>query len=438
MTLTGAAAFAAACGGDDKQTTGTGGGTAQGPATVQTGQAQAAAPKQGGRVKAQTLVDAATLDPHQSSLGSDDFYLWPIYDSLVTYSLKDFSPTPQLAEKWETSPDGATYTFRLRPGLTFHDGTALNAEAVKYNFDRFMAPDFAAPIRASMAPVVDSYAATDATTFQVKLKEPFAPFLSYLYGTAAYRGGQMVSPAAAQRLGKDLTRQPVGAGPFKFKSRVTGTSVEYERFADYWDKGKPYLDGATIRFFSDANVGWEETKSGGNDIGYVLLQDLEQTKKEGKLQVVGGPIPTAIGHLILNAVKPPFNDARARKALSLAMNRKALLDTTQEGQGDVMKSFVPPMDWSYNPKADYFKYDVAEAKRLMSAAGVANGTKVRMIGFAFPPMPGRAEALQAQFREIGLNVEVENGEIAPMVAQLRAGNYDIANFTWDYPGDPQY
>lgn len=446
MTLTGAAALLAACGGDKKETTSgssgatqttTTGGAAGAAITAPAGQS-AAAPKPGGRLKAHITVDAATLDPHQSSTGVDDHYLWPLYDSLVTYSLKDFSPVPQLAEKWETTPDGLTYTFRLRPGIKFHDGTDLNGQAVKYNFDRFMAPDFAAPVRASLAPVVDSYSAIDATTFQVKLKEPFAPFLSYLYGTAAYRGGQMVSPTAAEKLGKDLTKQPVGAGPFKFKNRVTGTSVEYERFADYWDKGKPYLEGLTVRYFSDDNVAFEETRSGGNDIGVVTTQQLDQAKKESKLQVVGGVIPTAIGHLILNSVKPPFNDARARKGLALAINRTALLETTQDGLGEVMNNFVPSTDWAYNPNAKYFKTDLAEAKRLMSAAGVQNGTKVRLIGFSFTPMPRRAEALQAQFKEIGLNVEVENGEVTPMVAQLRAGNYDIANFTWDYPGDPNY
>jgi len=435
-----AALLAAACGGDEKasdeaSTTQPASGGASGSSATPVA---AGDPKRGGRARVYIPVDVTVLDPHLSSIGSDDHYMWPIYDSLVTYSLKDFSPVPQLAERWEVSPDNATYTFKLRQNVKFHDGTDFNAEAVRFNFARMLAPDIASPTGARLRPILDSYTAVDPTTFQVKLKEPFAPFLSYLYGTANQRGGQVVSPRAAERLGKDLTREPVGTGPFTFKSRVTGSEVVFERFPEYWDRGKPYLDGATARYFADSTVAWEETRSGGNDMGYVSTQDLEQARKESKLQVVGGTVPTAIGHLILNSVKAPFSDVRARRALSLATDRKALVDTTQEGHGEAMSAFVPAKDWSFNPNAKYFRTDMAEAKRLMAAAGVAPGTRVRMISFQFTPMASRAEALQAQFRELGLNVEIEQGEIAPMVAQLRAGNYDIANFTWDYPGDPHY
>lgn len=393
---------------------------------------RARAAARGGHLKVSFPLDVTSLDTHISISGGDDPFLWLIYDGLLTFSPDDRSPQPQLAESWDVSADGTTYTFKLRRGVKFHDGTDFNAEAVKLNFDRFMVPATGSPLRTTLK-MMQTWTAVDPHTFRVKLAEPFAPFLAMMFG----RAGTIMSPAQLRKLGKDFTTQPVGAGPFRFKGRVTQTSFDVERFPAYWEREKPHLDRLTVRIIKDSNVAFEELLTGGVDVGGVPSDRVAAVRREGKLQVLSG-YHTTFGHLVFNCASGVFKDVRLRKAVSVAINRQQLVETTQFGLGRAMKTLVTENSWAFNPNVDYYRHDPAQARKLLAEAGVPGGFRFRALGFTFTPVPQRGEAIQAQLRELGIQMELRNVEIAEGIKQAQAGNYDALHFTYDDPADPHF
>ncbi|GAB5377266.1 MAG: hypothetical protein AcusKO_37280 [Acuticoccus sp.] len=212
------------------------------------------------------VAEPKSLDPHVDTAVNDFRILVNVYDGLVRYKDGTLEVEPSLAESYEVSDDGLVYTFTLRDGVTFHDGTPLDAEAIVFNFERMLDENHpyhdTGPFPLSFFfSAIDTVEAVDGKTVRFTLKEPYAPFLSNL----AYPTGLIVSPEAVKTHGKDFGRNPVGTGAYKFAEWQSNSRVVVEKNPDYWD-GAPALEAVVFRPITDANTRLAEMMAGGIDV----------------------------------------------------------------------------------------------------------------------------------------------------------------------------
>ncbi len=243
-------------------------------------QASAQGGRPGGTLRAGLDADPPTLDPHRSGSAVDRQVFQNLFDKLVDMD-DSLAIVPMLATSWAISADGRTVTLRLRQGVTFHDGTPFNAEAVKANFDRMQDPHFPSARRSEIRPV-ENVVAADPSTVQLVLERPYSPLLYVLTD----RAGMMVSPAAAQKAGLDFALHPVGTGPFAFAARVPQDHITLERNPQYWRKGEPLLDRIVYRPMTDDNARVANVKSG--DVDIINLVPLPQVKALAREAASGG------------------------------------------------------------------------------------------------------------------------------------------------------
>ncbi|MEM7645109.1 MAG: ABC transporter substrate-binding protein, partial [Pseudomonadota bacterium] len=277
------------------------------------------------------------LDMHQTGTASTGRVLENVHDSIVTVD-ENLTVIPSLAEAFEVSEDGLTYTFNLRPGVTFHDGSPLDAADVKYSFERVMNPETGA-VNFEVFNDVDSIETPDDLTVVITLSEVNAPFLSRL----AENGAGVVIPEGS---GDSQGTLPVGAGPFRFVAREFGNQVELERFDAYWD-GPAYLDRIVAREITEPTVRLTGLRTGElhmiNDIPADRVAEIEA---DPDLQVVKW-FPLNWDFVNFNHRIEPFNDARVRRAFDLMIDKEVLLDGALWGQGATTASPSYPTSTSY-------------------------------------------------------------------------------------------
>lgn len=269
-------------------------------------------PRHGGTLTVVHAVDVAHLDIHTAPGYEMMWINENVHNGLVTLD-KDLNIVPDVAKSWEISPDGLTYTFYLHAGVRFHDGSYLDAEAVKWNLEDYLNPKRGSGMRAYFTDI-DRVEVIDKHTVQILLKEPNHFFLTILAG---YRTGfLMISPAAFQKAGADDYRKhPVGAGPFKFQEWIPSSHVTPVRHEDYWKKGLPYLDKVVFRVLADPMTQVSALRAGEVDLINSLSPELVRVvERDRNLTVLTGPETTPMV-AILNVSKPPFDDVRVRKAI---------------------------------------------------------------------------------------------------------------------------
>jgi peptide/nickel transport system substrate-binding protein len=276
--------------------------------------AASAAPKSGGTLSIAINADPPKLDPSFSSALVDRQVFQSIFDKLLDIDSSG-KIIPMLAEKWEVSNDQKTYTFKLRQGVKFHDGTDFNAEAVKFNFERNMDKN---STRRNELASVDKVTVSDPYTVVVQLKTPYAPFLSVLTD----RAGMMASPDAVKKAGEDFFNHPVGTGPFVYKERVKGTSITAEKNPNYWQKGIPYLDKVVYKVFTDSNVALVNQKSGQVDIT-TSFPPKELNNNDPNIKLINQAGQGYSG-FYLNTSKAPFDKKELRQVVDLMIDREAV------------------------------------------------------------------------------------------------------------------
>lgn len=383
------------------------------------------------------IAEPASLDPHVSTAANDFRIAVNIYDGLVRNKPGTLEIEPALATDWTISDDGLEYTFSLRANVTFHDGTPLNAEAVKFNFDRMLREDhpFAStgpfPLSFFFSSVKD-VEVVDELKVKFTLTEPFAPFMSNL----ASPTGLIVSPAAVEQYGKDYGRHPVGTGPFKFEDWRSNTSVVVSRNDAYWD-GAPPLEAVIFRPITDANTRVAEMLSGGID---VLLEtppdNIAQFSGDAKYQVKEAVGPH-VWYVMLNAKSGPFADQRVRQAVNYAVNKESLVNDVLQGTAAVSAGPIPPaFNWAYNAEVQPYPYDPEKAKALLAEAGVEGATLTFLVteggSGMLDPVP-MGTAIQADLAAVGLNVEIKTYEWNAFLAEVNPGlegKGDMAEMAW--------
>src|SRR5579884_2990261 len=269
--------------------------------------------RRGGTLRVALESDPPNMDPHRSTAAVDRQVFQNLYDKLVDTDEK-LNVVPMLATSWSISADAKVYTFRLRSGVTFHDGTPFNAEAVKYNFERMRDPNFPSARRSEIGPIKD-VVVVDPLTVRIVLDRPYSPLLYVLTD----RAGMMVSPAAARREGVNFALRPVGTGPFRFVEKIPQDHITLERNPNYWVKGQPHLDRIVYRPIVDDNARVASLKSGDTDIiSVVPLPQIRQLKKEAaqpgaRFQLIERG-PFAWNGIWLNVTKPHFDNKLLRQA----------------------------------------------------------------------------------------------------------------------------
>jgi peptide/nickel transport system substrate-binding protein len=360
-----------------------------------------------------------------------------IYDGLARYKDGTLEPVPALATGWDISDDGTVYTFHLRMGVTFHDGSPFNADAVKFNFDRMLDENHpyhdTGPFPlAFFFSSVKEVNVIDDLTVEFNLSEPYAPFLANI----AYATGLIVSPEAVKQYGADYGRHPSGTGAFRFVEWQPNNRVVVEKNPDYWD-GAPSLDAVIFRPITDANTRIAEMLSGGLDLMVEVPPDaVAQFADSGDFKVYEAAGPH-LWFLILNAKDGPFADKRIRQAANYAINKKALVENVLQGTAEVAAGPTPPaFGWAYDDALKPYPYDPEKAKELLKEAGY-DGSKLTFYvteggsGMLDPVAMGTA--IQADLEAVGMDVEIQSFEWNTFLGQVNPGlegKADMAEMAW--------
>jgi len=402
--------------------------------------------------------DSVGLDPAYETDGNSFMVCDNIYEALVFYADESTALEPGLAESWDISPDGKTYTFHLRKGVKFHDGTPFNADAVVFSIGRMMKernvkfhgkgweiPAQERPpeywVSMEMDKTVGSIEAVDENTVVFKLKRVEAPFMANMGMDFA----DIISPTAFMKNPKEFLRNPVGTGPFKFVKWVTADRIILEKNENYWDKsGGPYLDKVVFRSIPENSVRFLELKTGNIHIcQFPNPADIELAKKDSNLILPTQP-GMNIGYLSFNHTKEPWkSNLNLRKAIAHAIDRKAIVDNIYQGMGQTAKNPIPPTMWGYNQNVPGFKYDPELAKELLAKAGYPNGEGLGEITLWSMPVPrpynpdGRkiGEAMSADLAKIGVTAKIVTFEWGTYLKRQREQPADMDLFQLGWTGD---
>jgi peptide/nickel transport system substrate-binding protein len=394
--------------------------------------ASAQAPVRGGTLRVGWIPGAKTLDPHLSVQFPERFVIYMICNTLVGLD-RSFNVVPELARAWQISPDGKRATFQLQPGVKFHDGTDLTAEAVKWNLERILDPQTKSPQRSQLEPAVASVSAPDPHTVVIELKRPFAPLLAAL----GERPGFIVSPAAVKKQGESFGRSPVCTGPFRVTEWIADSRVTLERFADYWEKGKPYLDKVVFQVVPDPTVRITMVRTGEVDIATdVDAKDVPGLAREPSLKVSELKPPARWTGLQWQVDKPPFNNKALRQAIAGAIDRPELKDVLLMGFGEPARGPVVPGLWWFNAGLKGIGTDVEAAKRKLAEAGHPGGFRHKFSVSNTPQWIRQTELIQAQLQRIGVTLELELVNPADQYAQVVQRKINWTHTNWTQRADP--
>ena len=362
----------------------------------------AQSPKQGGTLNIGFPSDTKTLDPMHSVQFTERQVLYMVFNTLTKLG-PDFSINPELATSWEIEDEGKRIVFQLRQGVKFHDGTAFNAQAVKWNIDQRLDENVKSPQRKLLSGVIDSVEVTGEHTVVFHLKGPFPALL----GELGQRSGFMVSPAAGEKYGADLGSNPVGTGPFVFKEWVRGSHITVERNPQYWEQGRPYLDKVVFRDVSGSVVGIQRLITGELDyVGQLSPNDIRPL--DGKDGVDLFPITVGRWYsLQWHVYEPPFNDANLRKAIAHAIDRKKIVAITMAGKATIADSPTPPGLWWHEANIEGYDHDPDKAREYLAKSNYKAGTELVLATPQVTVYQQINQLVQEQLQAVGIKVRLE-------------------------------
>jgi peptide/nickel transport system substrate-binding protein len=410
--------------------------TAGGVSTTGAGSAVAAAAtvpagKVGGEITVAQSSDATTLDPAKTTATVDSNIYLAVYNRLVDLDEKG-AIAPSLAEAWETAPDNLSWTLHLRKGVKFHDGTDFNADAVKTNLERYVDLKLNSP-RAGEIPYVTGVTVVDPYTAKVNLSQPYVTFMYAMTGTS----GTMVSPAAIQKYGDDLARNPVGTGPFVFKEWIKGDHVAVTRNPNFWKSGLPYLNTINYKGIADTTVILNGMKSGAIQATYGLAaKDVPALRSDPTFQLIVKP-STSVSALRLNLATPPFDKKEVRQALSWAVDRAAIEKAIYFDTGVPANTFLGPLNLGYNDQITLYKgVDTAKAKQLLAAGGQPNGFKFTAQITNTPEGLQLSQAIKSQLEAINVTMDLQLVDGVTLLNNLTAKQFAATFVTYNGGVEP--
>ncbi|WP_457336956.1 ABC transporter substrate-binding protein [Rhizobacter sp. P5_C2] len=383
----------------------------------------------------------------------------PMFNRLVEFDTGTTNIIPGLAESWTAAADGLSYTFKLRKGVKFHSTAKFtpsrdfNADDVLFSYNRMADPNhplaktqpgatYAYFEDMGMKDIVDHVEKVDALTVKFVLKKAEAPFMANMaMDFASILSAEYGEKMKAAGTPEALDREPVGTGPFQFVSYQKDAVIRYKAFDAYWG-GRPKIDNLVFAITTDASVRYAKLKTGECHVmAFPKPADVALMKSDPNINLVQQN-GLNVGYIAFNVEKKPFDNKQVRQALSMAVNKKAILDSVFQGAGQPAKNPIPPTLWSYNDKVTDYAYDPAKAKDLLAKAGFPNGTEVELwylpVTRPYNPDGKRmAELIQADWEKIGVKTKLITFEWGEYRKRSKTGEQHAMMFGWSGDnGDP--
>ena len=394
------------------------------------------ASKFGEKTSDKTLIfgrggDSITLDPSLIFDGESAKVCDMIYDTLVQYREDTTDIEPALAKMWENSSDGLTWTFYLRQGVTFHDGSTFNAHVASYSLNR---PNV--QLANFFNSTINHIIALDDYTLEVQLNTPYAPFLTLIASTQ----NSIVSQAAVMHYGEEFENNPVGTGPFKFVRWDRNDQILLQANDTHWS-GKPAVDKFIFRSIPDNSIRFMELKAGHlHAMEFPNTDVLSEIQTDPMLDLLMQP-SLNVGYLAMNTEKPPFDNLKVRLAINHAFNKAEIIEKLYQGTGIPAKNPIPPTLWSHDDTIEDYPYDPELAKQLLAEAGYPDGFKTTL--WALPiPRPyipngqALAEILQSELQNIGIEATIVTHDWNTYIEKTQNGEHDMAMLGWSASADP--
>lgn len=414
-------------------------------------------PKIGGTLVFGRGGDSSALDPAHATDGESFYGSTQVYDNLVQFKYGSTEIEPGLAKKWEVSEDGLEYTFYLKEGIYFAPTKFFNkkveftADDVVFSFKRQfdktnpynkIGGAFEYWLSMDMSNIVEDVIKVDKYVVKFKLKKKEAPFLANI----AMDFASIVSKTYADELlakgkAENLSRFPVGTGPFVFEQWIKDDKIIYKANKDYWG-GRPYVDRLILKVIPNNSVRAAELKTGQIQLmDFPNPAEVPELEKDPGLKIIKQE-GMNVGYLAMNNNKKQFQDVRVRRALNHAINKQAIVDAVYEGFGKVANAPLPPNVWSFNPNLTTYDYNPAKAKELLKEAGYEKGFDMTLFAMPVPRpyMPdGRkvAEAMQADLAKVGINAKIVSYEWTTYLEKTKNLEHDACLLGWTGDnGDP--
>lgn len=388
--------------------------------------ASSASPAAGGSFTFSRAADSDNLDPVTQDGNVDIWIFMSIYDQLIRVADDGLSLAPALAEKWEVSPDGLTYTFHLRQGVMFSDGTPLKASDVVFSLMRAKTNQKSG-WTFTLEPVKDITAPDDATVV-VTLKQVWAPFLADI----SMFNSSIMSQDFVKKIGEDkLVDQTLGTGPYVLAEWKKGEHILLKKNDKYWEKGLPLLDQITITTVPDDNNRILQLQGGEIDGMYdVPLNRVPDLKKDSKLQVKEFT-STYNNFVVMNIRNAPLSDVKVRQALNYATDKQSLINVINFGVGQISNSFMPNGALYWNKDQVGYPFDLDKAKALMQQSTIPNGGKVAIqITQGSAGGQALATALQQMWAKIGINLDIQPLEQSVLTDNYRNNKFEMRASGW--------
>jgi len=387
--------------------------------------------------------DPITLDPALASDVASATYIVEIFSGLVTFD-KDLRIVPDIAESWEVSPDGRTYTFHLRRGVLFQDGSRMvTARDFKYSMERALAPETGSPVALTYlgdivgakefaggrADEVTGIKVVDDFTLQITIDAPKSYFLAKLTYPVAY----VVKREQVEANPRGWTRRPIGTGPFRLAEWRLGERIVLEPNPHYYLEPKPAVSRITFLLAGGSPLTMYENEE--VDVAPVGLNDIERVRdpRDPLHQEMHQVEELATYYIGFNTRRPPFNDRRVRQALAMAIDKDVLARVVLRDLAVPAKGVLPPGMPGYNPALEGLPFDPQEARRLLAEAGgpdVLRDVTLLVPGVGGTPGPV-IEAVQAMWEEnLGVRIQIQQVEFATFLQQVDRGQFDMMSLGW--------
>lgn len=361
--------------------------------------------------------DLASLDPHVDTDAGTRDVVFNLYEGLVKPT-SDGGFIAAVASDYTISDDAKTYTFTLRDGITFHDGTPVTIEDVKYSIDRY------AEIQgesSAFSSLVDSVEVQDDKTLVVNLKESYSEFLP------------MMTIAIIPQSNEDPVGNPIGTGPFKYVSYTPGQNLELEKYDGYWQEGVPSLDSVEFKFIADVDTAFVELQAGTIDILKYLTSAQAETLGDD-YNIVQGSM-NLVHAMYLNSAYEPLSKTEVRQALCYAVDRDAINNFIFGGKSHIIGShMIPAMSKYYEPEAEtVYSYDPEKAKELLADAGYADGFDLEItVPSSYSQHVDSAQIIADELSQVGINVTLNQVEWSTWLQDVyKGGNFQATVIGFD-------
>ncbi|MBI4564053.1 MAG: ABC transporter substrate-binding protein [Planctomycetes bacterium] len=375
-----------------------------------------------------------SLDPQATSWGGSAKILVNIYECLVSFADDGVELAPRLAEKWEASEDGKTWTFHLRRGVTFHDGAPFDAEAVVFTFDRLLGRSPHAPKTIPYGPqyeVIETVEPRGSHAVVFKLKAPSAVFLMNL----AMFPAEIVSPSAVIKHGDQFGRHPCGTGPMRFALWDHNVKITLERNPAYWGP-KADMDRLIVLDVKDPQTAIQKLKTGSvHVVDHVTLADIPAIEEDPDLYMEYES-PMTVCYLGFNMRKPPYSDPNFRKAVALALDRKKIVEIAYHNRAEAAKTIVPPVLFQPPSSLPSLDHNLEKAKECLAKVELPEGFVATLWHMTYPrpyvPEPDKlAQVIQDDLSRIGLPLKLEGFNVDIYTKKLQDLDHPMFLLGWN-------